>query len=127
MRRNQSITMERHSKRKRILGGFPKTHMKPYAPYKDFKNERLKDPQAAAGYLNAALEEQDVELFLLALADVARAHGMSALANRADLHRVSLHKMLSKHGNPEFKSIWQVIEASGLQWNFSPKSLPKAA
>ena len=36
----------------------------------------LKDPDEAAAYLNAALEEGSVELFLLALQNVAEAHNL---------------------------------------------------
>ena len=37
--------------------------------------ESLKDPCEAAAYLNAAIEEGDRSVFLLALRNVAEAHG----------------------------------------------------
>ena len=37
----------------------------------------LRDPQEAAEYLNAALEESDENVFLLALNNVAQANGFS--------------------------------------------------
>lgn len=43
--------------------------------YQEDLIEALKDPQEAAAYLNAAIEEGDRTLFLLALRNVAEAHG----------------------------------------------------
>ena len=46
--------------------------------------EALKDPREAAAYLNAAIEDGDKEVFLLAMRNVAQAHGgMSAVAKKA--------------------------------------------
>ena len=43
--------------------------------YQEDLVEALKDPREAAAYLNAAMEEDDRALFLLALRNVAEAHG----------------------------------------------------
>ncbi|MCX5789143.1 MAG: putative addiction module antidote protein [Elusimicrobia bacterium] len=80
----------------------------------------LKDPREAAAYLNAAVEENDPALILAALADVARAHGVSKTAKKASLTRMGLYKMLSKGGNPQFKTLLGVLNASGLQISFRP-------
>ena len=67
--------------------------------------EALKDPYEAAAYLNAAIEEGDREVFLLALRNMAEANGgMGAVAAKANLSRESLYRMLSKRGNPEVKT-----------------------
>ncbi len=89
--------------------------MRPYKDYDKYLRRSLKDPAEAAAYLNAALQENDPALFLAAYYDVARAHGMKALADKAKLHRVSLKKMLSKNGNPEWKSLFRVLAASQLR------------
>ncbi|MBI3299120.1 MAG: putative addiction module antidote protein [Elusimicrobia bacterium] len=89
--------------------------MRPYIDFDRYLQKRLKDPKEAAAYLNAALEENDPDFFLVAYYDVARAHGMKALADKARLHRVSLKKMLSKGGNPEWKSLFRVLAASKLR------------
>lgn len=44
-------------------------------PYQEILNKRLQDPEQAAAYLNAAIEADDVDLFLLALQNVAAAQG----------------------------------------------------
>ena len=75
----------------------------------------LKDPREAAEYINAAIEEDDLDTLLLALRDVAEAQGMSAISRRAKLNRVSLYKMLSHRGNPHFQSIMHLLHATGLK------------
>ena len=77
------------------------------ATYQEDLIEALKDPREAAAYLNAAMEEGDRALFLLALRNVAEAHGgMAAVSEKAKLNRESLYRMLSRKGNPEIKSIF---------------------
>jgi probable addiction module antidote protein len=78
--------------------------------------EALRDPREAEEYLNAALEEVDPELFLLALRNVAEAQGgMAQLADRADLNRESVYRMLSERGNPAFKSLEALFHALGFR------------
>ena len=113
--------------------GYTKTvRIKPYASYEDSLNKRLKDPRYAADYLNAVLKDPEAKLsaFLLAVADVARAHGVKEVAHRARLHRVGLHKMLRKESNPEFRSVVKVLKAVHLGLAIQPqplRSLRKAA
>ena len=76
----------------------------------------LRDSREAAEYLNAALEEEDPELFLLALRNVAEAQGgMAQLADKTKLNRESLYKMLSERGNPELRSLEALLHALGLR------------
>lgn len=78
--------------------------------------EALKDPCEAAAYLNAAIEEGDREVFLLALRNVAEANGgMGTVAAKANLSRESLYRMLSKRGNPEIKSLFTLLHSMGLR------------
>lgn len=94
--------------------------MKPYKDYDDYLIKSLKNPIEAAAYLNAALEENDPALFLMAYYNVARAHGILKIASKAKIHRVSLKKMLSKKGNPEWKSLFRVLMASKLRLRVEP-------
>lgn len=89
--------------------------MKPYKSYVKSLLKSLRDPKEAAAYLNAALQENDPTLFLTAYYNVARAYGIKALADKAKIHRVSLNKMFSKRGNPEWKSLFNVLAASKLR------------
>lgn len=93
--------------------------MKKRHPYVLHEEEQIKEfkkkPKRAMEYLNTcvqlAFEENDPELVLSALAVVARAYGMTRLAKKTRLQRESLHRMLSKQGNPEWKSIFRVFKA----------------
>ena len=91
--------------------------------YQEDLIEALKDSREAAAYLNAAMEEGDRELFLLALRNVAEAHGgMAAVSEKAKLNRESMYRMLSKKGNPEIKSIMTLLHSMGLKMSVEPKS-----
>ena len=78
--------------------------------------ENLRDVGEAEEYLNAALEEDDPELFLLALRNVAEAQGgVAQLAEKAKLNRESLYKILSGRGNPELRSLDALLHALGFR------------
>lgn len=77
--------------------------------------ESLEDPEEAAAYLDAALEDGDPEVFLLALRDVAEARGMSQVAQEAALNRENLYRMLSKQGNPQLSSLRALLAGLGLR------------
>jgi probable addiction module antidote protein len=83
--------------------------------YVDGLLERLKDPEDALAYLNAALEDGDQEVFLLALRDVAEARGLTAVAQEAQLNRENLYRMLSRQGNPQLTSLVALLKSMGLR------------
>ena len=62
----------------------------PAKEWKEYLLNSLKDPREAAEYLNAALEEGDPGLFLLALRNVAEARGIGSLAEPAKVQTVNL-------------------------------------
>lgn len=86
--------------------------------YRQGLNERLKDPEYAAEYLTAAAEEGKEEL-LLALRDVARAHGMNRVAKQAQRGRESLYKTLSEGGNPGLDTLLSILEAVEVKLQFA--------
>lgn len=88
--------------------------------HQEYLLETLKDPNEAAAYLNAALEENDNELFLLALKNVIKATGMTKVAKKANLNRENLYRMLSKKGNPELSSLWALLSSIGLEISITP-------
>jgi probable addiction module antidote protein len=87
-------------------------------PYKDGLNERLKDPEYAAAYLNAAQEDG---VFLLALRDVAEVHKIGKVAKAAGVNRESLYRTLSAHGNPTRETLGSVLDVLGLENKVVPK------
>lgn len=96
--------------------------------YQEDLIEALKDPREAAVYLNTAIEDGDKDVFLLAMRNVALAHGgMSKIAKKARINRESLYRMLSRKGNPELKSVFNLLHVVGLKMSVEPKRmrLPK--
>ncbi len=83
--------------------------------YEEGLKAALLDREEAAAYLNAALEENDQELFLLALRDIAEAHGFAQVAQQALLNRENLYRMLSATGNPQLSSLKALLHALGLR------------
>lgn len=82
--------------------------------YKEHLDKRLKDPEESAAYLNAALEDEDPAVFLLALRDIARANGgMSYLSKQAHVNREALYRTLSKKGNPTLINLRALLGAMG--------------
>jgi len=90
--------------------------------YKEQLLNSLQDPEAAAHYLTACLEDGDPKVFLLALRDVAEAHGgVRKLSQRTRLNRENLYRMLSKSGNPSLASLGAVLHSLGLRIAVEPE------
>lgn len=96
--------------------------MKAAIGYREDLIEDLKDTREASAYLNAALAEGDKQAFLLALRNVLEAHGMTEMARKSGLNRVSLYKMLSENGNPGFENILSLLKALGIEFRIVGKT-----
>jgi len=79
--------------------------------------EHLRSPEEMAAYLEACFEEAngDAAFIAKALGDIARAKGMTQVANDAGLSRESLYRALSGDHNPSFDTILKVVGALGLK------------
>jgi len=98
--------------------------MAPMTEYQKDLIEALKDPMEAAAYLNAALEEGDKDAFLLALRNIAEANGgMKAVAEKAHLNRESLYRTLSSRGNPEIRTLFNLLHGVGLRLSVTPEQV----
>ena len=75
------------------------------------------DPDFAAEYLRAALEDEDEpRVLLLALRRIAEARGgIAKVAKAAGVERESLYRALSAHGNPRLSTLAAVTRAMGLK------------
>ncbi len=84
--------------------------------------EHLKTEQDIALYLEACFEEagDDAAFIAKALGDVARARGMTKLAQDSGLGRESLYKALSGEGNPSFATVLKVAHALGVKLTAVP-------
>jgi probable addiction module antidote protein len=75
-----------------------------------------KDPEFAAEYLKAALEdEHEPRVLLIALRHVALARGIAKVARAAGIERESLYRALSMRGNPRLSTLVAVTRAVGLR------------
>ena len=85
--------------------------------------EYLQDEEDRREYLAACLDEDpgDGSLIRRAIADIARARGMSALAREAGISREGLYKALAPNGNPGFATMLRVIRALGLRLRLEPE------
>ena len=75
----------------------------------------LDSEETIAEYLTAILEENDPDLLLSALSDVARARGMARIAKDSGLGRESLYKALAPGAKPRFETIMKVMHALGIK------------
>lgn len=85
-------------------------------------SEHLRTPEEMAAYLEACIIESDGDAAFVAkaLGDIARAKGMTALAQETGLGRESLYKALSADGNPQLSTVLKVAKALGLQFSVKP-------
>ena len=90
--------------------------------YEDDLQARLKDQGYAVDYLNAVLEDEGEDQqsrFLMALKDVAKAHGVANIAHDSEVTREALYRVLSEKGNPELATLLSVLAALGLKMKFA--------
>lgn len=96
--------------------------MPSFRRWEDFLDERLQDPARAVGYLNACLEDEEPEVFLLALRDVARARGgLEKLAETASLNPEHVVRILSEAGKPELRTLERLLDALGFRLSITIK------
>ena len=86
--------------------------------------EHLETEEDMAGYLEAALDDGDPKLVAAVLGDIARARGMTQIAQDTGLGRESLYKALSPEGNPELGTVLKVVRALGLRLHATPALNP---
>lgn len=75
------------------------------------------NPEFAAEYLNAALEDaNEPHVLLVALRRIAEARGgIAKVAKAAGIERESLYRALSPSGNPRLSTLMAVTKAIGLR------------
>ena len=83
-------------------------------------SDYLDNEETIAEYLSAALENPDPDGFLIAVRDVAKARGISAVAESAGLGRESLYKALKPGAKPRFDTIRRLLGALGVKFDIVP-------
>jgi len=83
-------------------------------------SEYLDSPDMIAEYLNAAMDENNQDILLTALANIAKAKGMTELASTTGLGRASLYKALTPGAKPRFDTINKIINGLGIHLRGEP-------
>jgi probable addiction module antidote protein len=78
-------------------------------------SEYLDDEEVIAEYLTAALEDPNAEVFLIAVANVAKARGIAKVAQDSGLGRESLYKALAPGAKPRYETVRKLMDALGLK------------
>lgn len=84
--------------------------------------ELLDDDETIAHYLALSARDADPDVFLGALADVAKARGMSHIAKKTGLGRQNLYKALKPGANPHFLTVRKVMDALGVSFTAHAKN-----
>ena len=84
-----------------------------YAPWDTA--EILKNDKIIVEYLQAALEENDPAFFVKAVGNVARAKGMTQVAQNGRVGRQNLYKALSGKRDLRVSTLMKVLGSLGIQ------------
>jgi probable addiction module antidote protein len=80
----------------------------------------LDSEEVIAEYLNVALASEHPELFLQAIADVAKARGIAQVAKDTGLGRESLYKALAPGAKPRYDTVLKLLRALGVEIQMIP-------
>ena len=80
----------------------------------------LDSNEMIAEYLNVVLEEGDDSEIVVAIGNIAKAIGMTKIAEETGMSRPSLYKALSEGAKPQFSTIMKVLKAVGGQIRVYP-------
>ena len=75
----------------------------------------LDNDEVIAEYLTAALEDGNPDVFLSAVGNVAKAHGMSEIASSTGLGRESLYKAFAPGARPRYDTVLKVLQSLGVR------------
>ena len=78
-------------------------------------SEFLDNEEVIAEYLAAALEDPNPDVFLRAMANVAKARGISGVAKAAGLGRESLYKALAPGAKVRYETVRKVLDSLGVR------------
>jgi probable addiction module antidote protein len=84
-------------------------------------SEDIETKEDAIAYLEAALEENDTELFFAVIGDIAKSRSMAEIAKELNLNRESLYRSLSPEGNPLFNTVVKVLDVLGYRLSIQHK------
>jgi len=80
----------------------------------------LDNDEVIAKYLTAALEDSNPDVFLSAVRNVAKARGMSEIAESTGLGRESLYKAFAPGAKPRYDTVLKVLQSLGVRLTVTP-------
>ena len=78
-------------------------------------SEFLDNEEVISEYLAAALEDRNPDVFLRAVANVAKARGISEVAKASGLGRESLYKALAPGAKVRYETVRKVLDSLGVK------------
>ncbi len=75
----------------------------------------LDSPEDMLEYLEMAMEDENPDVFITALGHVAKARGMSQVAELSGLGRESLYKALKSGSKLRYETVQKVVHALGFR------------
>jgi probable addiction module antidote protein len=89
-------------------------------------SKHFESPEAQARLIDDALSTGNTAYIAKAIGVVARARGMTALAEATGLSRQALYAALSENGNPSLDTILKVTRALGIDLHADPAKIEPA-
>ena len=80
-----------------------------------------------AAYLEAATDDGDPKVVMIAIGDVIRARNVAKIARDSGLTREGLYKAFSDAGNPSFSTVVKVAKALDLEVMFRARETASAS
>lgn len=93
-----------------------KPTLKPFDPADYLKTEDVR-----IAYIQEAMETRDPAFISRAIGNVAKARGMTLVADETGLSRESLYRALGTAPNPEFGTIIKVLDSLGMELSVQAK------
>jgi probable addiction module antidote protein len=82
-------------------------------------SEYLDNEDVIAEYLAIALQDPDPDMFLQAVANVAKARGIAQVAKASGLGRESLYKALTPGAKIRYETVRKVLDSLGVRLTVS--------
>lgn len=86
----------------------------------------LDSPQVISAYLAQSMKAQDPQIFMKALAEVAKAQGVNKVAEAAGVNRESLYKTLKGGSKTRYETIHKLMLALGVELTVQPIAINQA-
>lgn len=88
-------------------------------------SQHLDNEEVIAEYLSQVLADGDSDELLLAIGNIAKARGMTRIANDSGLGRESLYKVFAPGAKPRFETVMRVMRALGVELQARPAGSSK--